>query len=63
MTQLNDRLMTPAEVAEYYAVEQRTVTRWVTAGRLKVARVTPGGHRRFWESDVIAAGLPEGGTR
>ena len=60
MTQLNDRLMTPAEVAEYWAVDPKTVTRWAKDGRLTVARVTPGGHRRFWESDVKAAGQRQG---
>jgi len=59
MTKITDRLMTPAEVASYYAVDAKTVTRWALAGRLPVARITPGGHRRFWESDVKAAGLPK----
>lgn len=56
-----DRLMTPAQVAEYFGVGAKAVTRWATEGKLPVARVTPGGHRRFWESDVKAIG--EGGAR
>lgn len=62
MAKVTDRLMTPTEVADYYRVDPKTVTRWADAGKLKVARWTPGGHRRFWESDVIAAGRPEGGA-
>jgi excisionase family DNA binding protein len=63
MTQVTDWLMTPAEVAAYYSVDPKTVTRWAKSGRLPVARMTPGGHRRFWESDVIAAGQRQSGGR
>lgn len=62
MAKVTDRLMTPQEVAAYYRVHRRTVIRWTDTGLLKVALLTLGGHRRFWESDVIAAGQPEGGT-
>jgi excisionase family DNA binding protein len=61
--QSNDRLMTPGEVAAYFAVNGKTISRYVKVGKLPVARRTPGGHARFWESDVIAAGQPEGGAR
>lgn len=57
----DDRLMTPAEVAAYYKIDPKTVSRYVAAGRLKIARRTPGGHARFWESDVIAAGQRQSG--
>lgn len=46
-----DRLMTPGEVAALFRVDPKTVTRWATAGLLGSIR-TPGGHRRFWASDV-----------
>ena len=46
-------LLTPAEVAEFFRVDRKTVTRWATNGRLRFLR-TPGGHRRFRESDVRA---------
>lgn len=48
-----DRLLTPGEVASMFRVEPKTVTRWAASGRLASIR-TPGGHRRFRESDVRA---------
>lgn len=48
-----DRLLTPAEVAQMFGVAPQTVGRWAERGRLR-AIYTPGGHRRFRESDVIA---------
>lgn len=48
-----DRLLTPSEVADLFRVNPKTVTRWATAGRLHSIR-TPGGHRRFRESEVHA---------
>lgn len=46
-----DRLLTPGEVARLFRVDPKTVTRWGAAGRLPSVR-TPGGHRRFRESEV-----------
>lgn len=45
--------LTPGEVAALFRVDPRTVTRWAKAGRLRCIR-TPGGHRRFLDSDVRA---------
>ena len=53
-----DRLLTPGEVATLFRVDPKTVTRWAAAGRINSIR-TPGGHRRFRESEVRA--LLEGG--
>jgi len=50
-----DTLLTPAEVAQRLRVDSKTVTRWATAGRLTCIR-TPGGHRRYRESEVTALG-------
>ena len=47
------RLLTPAEVATLFRVDPKTVTRWAAAGRIGSIR-TPGGHRRFRESEVRA---------
>ncbi len=48
-----DRLLTPAEVAALLRVSPKTVTRW--AKKKKVGSIrTPGGHRRFRESEVRA---------
>ncbi|MGH8793765.1 MAG: BldC family transcriptional regulator [Stackebrandtia sp.] len=49
----NDRLLTPGEVAELFRVDPKTVTRWAASGRIGSIR-TPGGHRRFRESEVRA---------
>jgi excisionase family DNA binding protein len=49
MTQ--DRLISPAEVAQLFGVSPITVRSWVTKGLLK-AKTTPGGHRRFAQKDV-----------
>jgi excisionase family DNA binding protein len=46
-----DRLMTPGEVASLFRVDPKTVSRWAISGRIPSVR-TPGGHRRFRETDV-----------
>jgi excisionase family DNA binding protein len=46
-----NRLLTPAEVAVMLRVDPKTVTRWARAGKLDSIR-TPGGHRRYSESEV-----------
>jgi excisionase family DNA binding protein len=45
-------LLTPGQVAAMFHVDPKTVTRWAHAGRLGSLR-TPGGHRRFRESEVL----------
>jgi len=52
-TPVAERLLTPGEVAEMFRVDPKTVTRWASAGRIGSIR-TPGGHRRFKESEVKA---------
>jgi len=46
-----ERLLTPGEVAQKFRVDPKTVTRWAVSGRIGSIR-TPGGHRRFRESEV-----------
>ncbi|MCY7363742.1 MAG: BldC family transcriptional regulator [Frankiaceae bacterium] len=46
-------MLTPGEVAALFRVDPKTVTRWAAAGRISSIR-TPGGHRRFRESEVRA---------
>jgi excisionase family DNA binding protein len=48
-----ERLLTPGEVATMFRVDPKTVTRWASAGRIGSIR-TPGGHRRFRETEVRA---------
>ena len=51
--QTPERLLTPGEVAVLFRVDPKTVTRWASTGRIGSLR-TPGGHRRFRESEVTA---------
>jgi excisionase family DNA binding protein len=49
----NEQLLTPAEVAEIFRVNSKTVSRWAQSGKLSVVR-TLGGHRRFRRSEIEA---------
>ncbi|MEU4410670.1 BldC family transcriptional regulator [Streptosporangium sp. NPDC023963] len=63
MSVADDRLLTPGEVALLFRVDPKTVTRWAAAGKLTSIR-TPGGHRRFRESEVdvlLRGDSPQGG--
>jgi excisionase family DNA binding protein len=46
-----EALLTPAEVAQLFRVDPKTVTRWAKAGKLTSLR-TLGGHRRYREAEV-----------
>ena len=46
-----EALLSPAEVAQLFRVDPKTVTRWANAGKLTSMR-TLGGHRRYRESEV-----------
>ena len=48
-----ERLLTPHQVAEMFRVDPKTVARWASKGWIGSIR-TPGGHRRFRESEVRA---------
>lgn len=48
-----ERLLTPSEVAKYFRVDPKTVTRWAKSGKLSSIR-TLGGHRRYRASEVEA---------
>lgn len=56
-----ERLFTPAEVARLLHVDPKTVARWAKAKKIRYV-TTPGGHRRFFESDIeaIRNGNPKG---
>lgn len=58
---LQERFLTPAEVALLFRVDVKTVGRWEAAGRITSVR-TPGGHRRYRESDVRALLNPAKGA-
>jgi excisionase family DNA binding protein len=51
MSTEQETLLTPAEVANLFRVDPKTVTRWAKAGKLTSIR-TLGGHRRYKESEV-----------
>jgi excisionase family DNA binding protein len=57
----SERLLTPGEVAALFRVDPKTVTRWAASGRISSIR-TPGGHRRFRESEVRALLRGESGA-
>ena len=46
-----ETLLTPAEVANIFRVDPKTVTRWAKAGKLTAIR-TLGGHRRYRQTEV-----------
>lgn len=48
-----NELMTGKEVAEVFLVDPKTVTRWSDLGLIKSMR-TPGGHRRYYRTDIEA---------
>lgn len=56
-----DRLLTRPEVAALFRVSPKTVTRWAIDGALTTVR-TPGGHRRYLESEVLARLQAQGVT-
>lgn len=49
----DEQLLTPGEVAAYFRVHPKTITRWAESGRLTSVR-TLGNHRRFRASEVRA---------
>lgn len=54
-------MMSPAEVADLYGVDVRTVTRWDKEGKMPkdCVKRTPGGHRRYIRSIIVKAWLGE----
>ncbi|HUH81024.1 MAG TPA: BldC family transcriptional regulator [Solirubrobacteraceae bacterium] len=49
----NEHLLTPAEVADKFRVDPKTVTRWARQGKLTSFK-TLGGHRRYRAVEVQA---------
>lgn len=50
----DNSILTPSEVAELFAVNAKTVTRWARQGKLKSIK-TLGGHRRYRVVDIREA--------
>jgi excisionase family DNA binding protein len=50
---VQEKLLTPAEVATLFRVNPKTVSRWAKTGKLTSIK-TLGGHRRYKESEVKA---------
>ena len=55
-----EKVLSSAQVAAMFGVDPKTVTRWANAGRVTSFR-TPGGHRRFRESEMraLVEGVPQ----
>jgi excisionase family DNA binding protein len=48
-----EKLLTPGEVAALFRVDPKTVTRWAASDPPRIRSIrTPGGHRRFRQSEV-----------
>jgi excisionase family DNA binding protein len=54
------QLISSSEAARLLGVSQQTLNRAVRDGRVRPAAVTPGGHRRFDSSEIVA-GREQGG--
>lgn len=48
-----ERMLVSSEVAALFSVDPKTVARWADIGKIPSVR-TPGGHRRYRESEVRA---------
>lgn len=53
VTNEDEELMTPGEVARFFSVDSKTVTRWAKAGKIPSFR-TIGGHRRYPRAKIEA---------
>lgn len=56
------RPLTPKDVAVLFGVTVATVGEWERAGKLRASFRTPGGHRRYLQSDLdafIASSRPD----
>jgi DNA-binding transcriptional MerR regulator len=49
-----DKLLPPGQVRRLYGVAASTLRGWDSAGKLRAAQRTLGGHRRYRESEVRA---------
>ncbi|MEV4096113.1 BldC family transcriptional regulator [Streptosporangium saharense] len=52
-TDPTERLLTPGEVAHIFGVDPKTVNRWSLTGKIPSLK-TPGGQRRYRQSDIDA---------
>ena len=48
---IGPELLTPAEVAQLFRVDPKTVTRWAKAGKINSIK-TLGGHRRYDRAQI-----------
>jgi excisionase family DNA binding protein len=55
-----DRLLTPGEAARLAHRTTDTLARWERAGKIRTIR-TAGGHRRYYEDDILALLNGDGG--
>jgi excisionase family DNA binding protein len=58
---LEDSLLMPAEVGRLFRVSPKTVSRWAREGKIRAVK-TPGGHRRYPETEVRRLLATKGGN-
>jgi excisionase family DNA binding protein len=49
------RILPLSKVAEMFGVHPKTVTRWARSGKLPAGHRTLGGHRRWYEDEILEA--------
>jgi excisionase family DNA binding protein len=49
------RILSLSKVAEMFGVHPKTVTRWARSGKLPAGHRTLGGHRRWYEDEILEA--------
>jgi DNA-binding transcriptional MerR regulator len=52
-----DRVLTPLQATVFSRVSRKTLRRWEREGKVRQLRTAVGGHRRYLESELLAAML------
>lgn len=53
--ELFDRVLTPQQATVFSRVTRKVLRRWEREGKVRQLRTAVGGHRRYLESELIAA--------
>lgn len=55
--ELFDRVLTPQQATVFSRVSRKVLRRWEREGKVRQLRTAVGGHRRYLESELLAAML------